>query len=197
MWFSLVDCLHCWILDTLQSSTWHLVNIPWTLSSECWIFFSWRQRKIMPRHWNERPYLENRLFGAPSIYIAFIGKNKNFQKYMEWATYIIKYGSELCLFWERKKNSSIHKYLKTKQKSTLLSGKAWLGVQDGEGAGLNKNMHGSVGPGGFNGGVCVHENGVLILKYFLKRLFIRESNLSLLVLCWKPTPFRKLSWKRR
>lgn len=92
---------------------------------------------------------------------------------------------------KKKKISSIHKYLKINQKSTQLSGKAWLGVQDGEGAGLNKNMHGSVGPGGFHGGVCVHENSVLMLKYFLKRLFIRESNPPLLVLCCKHHPFKE------
>lgn len=65
-----------------------------------------------------------------------------------------------------KKISSRRKYLKTTQKSTLPSGRAWLGVQDGEGAGMNKNMHGSVGPGGFNEGARVHENSVLVLKIF-------------------------------
>lgn len=67
---------------------------------------------------------------------------------------------------EQKKKSSRHQYLKTTLKSTLSSGRAWLGVQDREGEGLNKNMHGSVGPSGFRGGACVHENSVLVLKIF-------------------------------
>lgn len=65
------------------------------------------------------------------------------------------------------KISSRHKYLKkTTQKSTLPSERAWPGVQDWEGAGLNKNMHCSVGPGWFSGGACVHEKSVLVLKIF-------------------------------
>lgn len=49
---------------------------------------------------------------------------------------------------------------------------------------MNSMLH-SLVPGGFSGGICVPENTVLFLKYFLKRLFTRESKLSLPVPCCK------------
>lgn len=39
--------------------------------------------------------------------------------------------------------------------------------------------------GGFSGGICVFENIVLFLKYFFKRLFIREFKFFFFVLCCK------------
>lgn len=48
---------------------------------------------------------------------------------------------------------------------------------------VSKNLFGSVGPGGFSGGfVCMRAVFYFLKKYFLQRLFTRESSLSFPVL---------------
>lgn len=52
---------------------------------------------------------------------------------------------------------------------------------------VNKNLFGSVGPGGFSEGfVCMRTVFCFLKKYFLQRLFTRESNLSFPVLQTQP-----------